>query len=421
MEEKTPPPADPGHTAACCVEHFSSESLRSLIRETHPEEAVSAAGFPAGAEYRKHWEVAMAVRAFRDLGALRPDSRILGVGAGMERTVFHLTRRVAEVVATDLYLGAGAWEGDAPLLMLVAPRSCARTDYDPARLTVRHMDGRVLDFPDGTFDGIFSSSSIEHFGTDEEIAASLYEMGRVLKPGGVLTLATELLVMGPPGAKGWPGCRLFSASDLRRLVVDASGLELVGDLDVRVSPATLETPRDLGAVLEGRRTGLAFELPHLVVVWDGQVFTSVQVTLRKPEAWPATDNAWAAPSPVLREKVRREAEETAAHLIRALKFLAEGPRPTPAPAPAATWVAPEAKWTELAEAFDAWDAARARTALSAPATGPAWKRALGFAARTVGRIRDLGIVWDRERDVLRALIARVEELERRLDEASRKG
>lgn len=401
-----------GFSAACCIEHFSDEALLPLIRDTYPDEFARVPGFPKGVEYRKHWEVAMAVRAFRDLGALRDSSRILGVGAGMERTLFYLTRKVAEVVVTDLYLGAGAWEGDAPLLMLVSPRSCARTDFDPSRLTVRHMDGRVLDFPDQSFDGVFSSSSIEHFGTDEEIAASVYEMARVLRPGGVLTLATELLVMGPSGSRGWPGCRLFSESDLRRLVVEASGLELVGRLETTVSAATMETPRDLGEVLEGRKAGRRFDLPHLVVVWDGQVFTSVQITLRKPEHWPVCDNSWAAPSPALRDRVRRDGEETAARLIRAMRQEAECVRPIAESA--ATWFAPEAR-KNLTDAFDAWDAVRARTALTCPSTGPAWRRAAAFVMRTVGRIRDLGIAWDREKDVLRALIARQDELERRIE------
>ena len=301
MDRNEPRPETPAYSAACSIEHFSSDALRPLIRELFPEEEARGQDFPAGAEYRKHWEVAMAVRAFRDLGVLGPRARILGVGAGTERTLFHLTRHASEVVATDLYLGAGAWEGDAPVLMLVSPQSCTRSDFDPQRLTVRHMDGRVLDFPAESFDGVFSSSSVEHFGADDEIASAAYEMGRVLRPGGILTLATELLVMGPPGATGWSGCRLFSEPDLRRLVVEASGLELVGELDLSVSPATLETPRDLAAAVEGRQAGKGLALPHVVVVNEGQVFTSVQLTLRKTSAWPVRDNSWAAPSASLRE------------------------------------------------------------------------------------------------------------------------
>jgi SAM-dependent methyltransferase len=411
--------AAPGHSAACSIEHFASEELLPVIREVFPEEIASAPAFPAGREVRKYWEVAMSVRALRELGALRPDSRILGVGAGAEPTTFFLTKHAGEVVATDLYLGAGAWEGDARPAMLVAPGSCTRADFRPERLTVRHMDARVLQFPDESFDGIFSSSSIEHFGSDEEIAAAAYEMGRVLKPGGVLALTTELLVMGPSGAKGWPGCRLFAEADLRRLVVEASGLELVGDLDLGVSPATLEAPRNLAAVLEGWHAGRGLEMPHLVLVSEGQVFTSVQLALTKRATYPSSDNSWAAPTPTLRDAVRREAEATAARVLRALQA-GRGTNCEPTDA-LPVGLSDDGSMPSLAEAWDAWDAVRARTALTAAATGPAWSRGLAFAKRTAQRLRDLGIIWDRERDLLRALMVRIDALERRLDEVSRRG
>ena len=417
METKEPAPTAPGHTAVCGIEHFSDEGLRTLLVDAFPDEGARTAGFPRGVEYRKHWEVAMALRAFRDLGVLHPDARILGVGAGTERTVFHLSRHVAEVVATDVYLGTGASEGEAQLLMLVSPWSCTRADFDPARLTVRHMDGRVLDFPDGSFDGVVSPSSIQRFGTDEEIAAAAFEMGRVLRPGGIAVISTDYLVMGPSGARGWPGYRLFSETDLRRLIVEAGGLELVGDLDLRVSPATLETARDVAALLEGRGEERGIAVPHLVAAREGQVFTSVQVTLRKSTSYPLADNLWASPTPTLKAKVRRDSEERAGRLLGALLLEAEG-----------RWSGAGAGWTcsepaaptSLVEAFDAWDAVRARTALAAPPSGPAWNRVLGFVKRTAGRLRDLGIVWDRERDLLRALIARVDDLERRLGEMSRR-
>lgn len=419
MERESAGTAVPGYSAACSIEHFASDGLRALIREIFPEELATEPEFPAGREARKYWEIAMSVRALRDLGALRPDARILGVGAGSEPTSFILTRQAAEVVATDLYLGAGEWDGEAPPAMLVAPGSCTRTDHRPERLTVRHMDARVLQFPDESFDGVYSSSSIEHFGSDEEIAAASYEMGRVLKPGGVLALTTELLVMGPSGAKGWPGCRLFAEADLRRLVVEASGLELVGDLDLGVSPATLEAPRNLVTVLEGWNAGRGLETPHLVLVSEGQVFTAVHLTLTKGATYPFSDNSWAAPTPTLRDAVRREAEATAARVLRALQA-GRGTSGEPTDA-LPVGLADDGSMPSLAEAWDAWDAVRARTALTAAATGPSWRRGLAFAKRTARRLRDLGIIWDRERDLLRALMARIDALERRLDEVSRRG
>jgi hypothetical protein len=116
--------------------------------------------------------------------------------------------------------------------------------------------------------------------------------------------------------------------------------------------------------------------------------------------------------------VRREAEATAARVLRALQARTEANAEPRDDLP--TGLLDDGSMPSLAEAYDAWDAVRARTALTAPSTGPAWRRGLAFARRTALRLRDLGVLWDRERDLLRALMARIDALERRVDEASRK-
>src|SRR5687768_6672215 len=102
------------YNKACGLEDFTDPDLVAVLREIYPDEMErTGPGFPTGVERRKHWEVAMSVRALRDFGVLRRDAEILGVGAGTERTVFHLTRHVRRVVATDLYLAPGEWEREA--------------------------------------------------------------------------------------------------------------------------------------------------------------------------------------------------------------------------------------------------------------------------------------------------------------------
>src|SRR5215213_1294979 len=191
------------YSKACELEDFADPELAAVLRDVYAPEAESSAAWPAGAEHRKHWEVAMSVRALRDFGALQPGAEILGVGAGSEITGFYLTRHARRVVVTDLYLSPGEeWKTVAHPLMMVAPERLSPIAFERERLEVLHMDGRWLRFPDGSFDGIFSSGSIEHFGGFEDIAAAAFEMGRVLKPGGVLSLSTELLLEGPPGSIG---------------------------------------------------------------------------------------------------------------------------------------------------------------------------------------------------------------------------
>src|SRR3546814_19579580 len=84
--------------------------------------------------------------------------------------------------------------------MLTEPGSAWEGEWNPRRLVVQHMDALDLRYEDDSFDAIFSSSSIEHFGTHADVARSIRQAHRVLKPGGVLSLSTELRIAGPvPG------------------------------------------------------------------------------------------------------------------------------------------------------------------------------------------------------------------------------
>jgi len=302
----------------CEFEDFADPELAATIRDVFRHEMRHfTPEFPRGAEYRKYWEVAMSVRALRRLGALRPDADLLGVGAGTETTIFYLTNHVGRVFATDLYLGAGRWDQSAPWYMLVSPDRFAPYPYRRDRLVVQHMDGRLLDHPDDSFDGIFTSGSIEHFGGMQSIAACAYEMGRVLKPGGILTLSTEYRIDGPAGGDGWDGMRFFSREALRRNIVEASGLEPVDEFDAAISETTMASKRELSfyqrdvdrvVARQGRFPRVAevvwSKYPHLVMADKGYTFGSVHLTLRKADRYPAADNAWAKPSAELVAGIR---------------------------------------------------------------------------------------------------------------------
>lgn len=343
----------------CDLEDFTDDELVSVMREVCAYKEVALPGFPKDAEHRKDWEVAMAVRAFRDLGVLRPDAVVLGVAAGMEDTVFYLTRHVRQVFATDRYVSAGEWVPTAPVTMIVDPSLVAPDDFDPNRLVVQHMDARSLRYPDEFFDGVFSSSSIEHMGELADVANAAYEMGRVLKPGGILSLSTEFRLNGPTDGIGWPGqTLLFSPENLTRYVIEASGLDLVDELDLRVSARSRSLgTRDLGYVVNDRAERAAagdklpdyarWDFPHTVLRHWGYEFTSVHLALRKPER-PRADNRWAAPSAATLAAVR--------DWDRSLLEPAE-----PAPAPAA---APTATEPEVPDP-PAWDATSA---------DPVWRR-----------------------------------------------
>jgi len=232
----------------------------------------------------------MTIRALRDLGAVRDDAEVLGVGAGREPTIFWLTRHVHRVFATDLYLaGDEAWSAtDARVPMLTDPEEETNLSWNPRRLVVQHMDALDLRYADESFDAVFSSSSIEHFGGQEEIRRSVEEMYRVLKPGGVLALTTEFAL---EGAGPTPGTMFFDEPRLEAVLLDGLDWELASPLDLSLSEETLASTINLTKRLReqiadrvrriGRR-GAGVQYPHVVLHADGHLWTSVHVALVKP-------------------------------------------------------------------------------------------------------------------------------------------
>ncbi|HEX3269758.1 MAG TPA: class I SAM-dependent methyltransferase [Ktedonobacterales bacterium] len=306
------------HNKVIEYEDFADPELVALMRDIFRHEIQHfTPEFPKGAEYRKYWEVAMSVRALRQFGALREDMKLLGVGAGTEATIFYLANHVQKVFATDLYLSAGDWGEWANWRMLVSPDRFAPYPYRCDHLVVQHMDGRLLHYPDNTFDGIFSAGSIEHFGSWQAIAASAYEMGRVLKPGGVIAISTEYRINGP-SAGGWDGLRFMSSEDMQRYIVEASGLEPVDEMQTEISAATRATTMSQDDVVADFEAHLAKQkrfprvgevtfsrYPHIVVTQDPYTFTSVHLTLRKTANYGMAQNTWAKPSTQLIAEIDR--------------------------------------------------------------------------------------------------------------------
>ncbi len=224
----------------------------------------------------------MTALAFRDLGKLTDDARVLGVGAGHEATIYWLTTKVGQVVATDLYAADDAWsDTDSSAEMLTNPGKFWDGDWDPDRLEVRDMNALELDFPDDSFDAVFSSSSIEHFGGFREIRRSIEEIYRVLRPGGVAALATEFRIRG--SGHGWPGVYLFDEAALRATVFDGLWWDPATPLRTSVSEETLRAPVELQKALAEPRAQVQVwsQYPHVVLEEGPYLFTSVHLAMVK--------------------------------------------------------------------------------------------------------------------------------------------
>jgi SAM-dependent methyltransferase len=220
------------------------------------------------AMHRKPYEFTQLLYGCQRLGMLRPDASIISIGAGHEQVLYWLANHVQRVVATDMYEGAWtdvlAREGDPAVLD--DPDRYAPFPYRRECLEFRRMDGRHLDYPDGSFDVAYSLSSIEHFGGFDGAARTMREMARVLKPGGVLAVATEYVLNGPPHEE------TFQPEDIHGLIRE-SGLRLVEPIDERVYERYQMTPVRIQLT--------PFLSPHMVVQLDDTVFTSVFLFLRK--------------------------------------------------------------------------------------------------------------------------------------------
>ncbi len=279
----------------CNVEDFADPAIQRVMRDVFPHEIVRfGERYPEGVEYRKHWEVAMAVGSLDAAGVLHRDADVLGVGAGNEPTIFHLTNRVGRVFATDLYLANEGWEDSANASMLSHPERHwpPSTPWEPRRLVVQHMDALDVRYEDDTFDAVFSSSSIEHFGTAADVHRALAEIHRVLKPGGVLSISTEFRLDGP--GPGLPGVLMFDDHDVRTLFIDPFDWQPVGPVEFRASPASLATEQrlvDLSAEVTAHVDQRGFiefhqldwaRYPHVVLRHEDRLWTSMHLALRKP-------------------------------------------------------------------------------------------------------------------------------------------
>ena len=128
------------------------------------------------------------------------------------------------------------------------------------------MDDRSIAFREGAFDVAYCLSSIEHFGGLSGAVTAVSEMARVLRPGGILALATEYVLDGPPHEE------TFQPDEFEQLIRQP-GLELAQPVDVGVYQRYDYTAVDL------HRN--PYQSPHMVVRFNDTVFTTVMVFLRR--------------------------------------------------------------------------------------------------------------------------------------------
>jgi SAM-dependent methyltransferase len=292
----------------CDLADFEDRDLRARIHEIVP-------GLDAPADlHRKYWEYATLTLFLEDVAELGDETAILSVGAGHEEVLYWLSNNVRRVVATDIYGEGDFADREADHLMLNDPSAFAPYPYREDRLEVRKMDARALEFEDGTFDAVFSLSSIEHFGSPRDIARAASEIGRVLKPRGYAFIVTEcftgrhplnsklvqtairLVTLGRHCGEATPWRRaidVFTPKELLSRIVRPSGLRLVQPMDLALSPGTHD---NVVRCVGGRFEYPNKAYPHVIVEAQGSAlglraraasFTSIALAMQKPVAAPA--------------------------------------------------------------------------------------------------------------------------------------
>jgi SAM-dependent methyltransferase len=218
--------------------------------------------------HRKAYEFAQLAYGLERLKFLHDGVRVLSVGAGHEAVLYWLANRVGRVLATDMY--EGVWqdvqsrEGDAGVIR--SPKEYAPFAYREDRLIFLQMNGLALGVASASVDVAYSLSSIEHFGGLTGATGAVDEMARVLKPGGILALATEYVIAGPPHDE------TFMPDDFQRLI-DRPNLSLIAPFDARVYDRYSYAAVDL--------YGNPHQTPHMVVRFNDTVFTTAFVFMRK--------------------------------------------------------------------------------------------------------------------------------------------
>ncbi len=228
----------------------------------------------SGHVYRKGWEWTHCIYGLGKLGALQPGARALGVGVGREPVIFYLAERIAGVVATDLYDNE-EWSSqggsEASRARLEQAKAACPASVDFSKIRFEDQDGTHLTYADNSFDLAWSLSSIEHFGGHAGALRALQEMGRVVRPGGIVAVATELLLLDDQ-----THCDFFTRRELiDDLIAPCRGLSLVDQIDFDTLP--VEYLIDSITI----PTGVDRRRRHVVLNDGTMQWTSVLFFLRK--------------------------------------------------------------------------------------------------------------------------------------------
>ncbi len=177
----------------------------------------------APTRHRKQWEFVYILRALEYYGALRPGSRGLGFGVGIEPLSSIFAAAGCGVVATDLAADddrAQVWNDTdqlgTNLRQILVPGLCDEASFFE-RVQYRPVDMNAIPADLTDFDFTWSSCAYEHLGSIEAGLAFFENSVKCLKPGGIAVHTTELNLSSNNSTLDKGGTVLFRRRDFEAL------------------------------------------------------------------------------------------------------------------------------------------------------------------------------------------------------------
>ncbi len=230
---------------------------------------------------RKLWEWVMGFKALREYGYMKKDKIALGIGCGYEPIMYVLAKYLKMVIGTDLYGQTSFRNNEASDDILKDPSSKCSFPYDKNSLLIRSMDACSIDFASNSFDILFSFSSLEHFGTTQNILESMKHSYRVLKKGGIYVIALDYIFKYPGQYKerdkrSGQNNEFFTREEVEYLIKE-SGFHTKEKINYDVDESHITNIYDVYTALSttGKRT------PHIYLKCDDYYFTSLFLALFK--------------------------------------------------------------------------------------------------------------------------------------------
>ncbi len=220
--------------------------------------------------HRQTWEYGQILFGLKSLDCLRSDKRGLAVGAGKEMLMWKIADRVGSLEAIDFYDDRSKQLFDVPVDLPENPEAYAPEGASLENFRVRRMDGRSLSHDDESFDFAYAASVIQHCGGREGSRRMLQEMARVVKPGGVIAVSSDVILNS---AIDHSRPRLSEVEDF---FSDFNDMKMIGAFGRDLNDETMEAFADCPAN-EGRR-------PHFLHRCGSSILTSMVIFLEKQGA-----------------------------------------------------------------------------------------------------------------------------------------